>query len=195
LTKKGSILIGLEPLDRNSEGIRKSWKLIEPISSQPHPGADKMEYKYDLKENNLCIEENLIPAYSLEENEIGNCSNCDSMLMSLSYHSVGETIVVVTKCVSCGSFYINIYDFEWNWVDEAPVSLLPISIPISNQVIDDWKGLEKIPLKKLEAVFSRGEIEALFARAKDETPVRQYLYRARKKYEMFEEIFDLRLKL
>ncbi|MFZ2497772.1 MAG: hypothetical protein ACP5N0_09305 [Methanosarcina sp.] len=136
-----------------------------------------------------------MPAYSLEENEIGNCSNCDSMLISLSYHSVGETIVVVTKCVSCGAFYVNIYDSDWNWVDEAPVSLLPIPISISNQIIDDWKGLETIPLKKLEAVFSRGEIEALFARAKEETPIRQYLYRARKKYELFEEIFDMRLEL
>ena len=141
------------------------------------------------------LTENLMPAYSLEENEIGNCSNCDSMLISLSYHSVGETIVVVTKCVSCGAFYVNIYDSDWNWVDEAPVSLLPIPISISNQIIDDWKGLETIPLKKLEAVFSRGEIEALFARAKEETPIRQYLYRARKKYELFEEIFDMRLEL
>ena len=48
-------------------------------------------------------------------------------------------------------------------------------------------------MKKLEAVFSRGEIEALISRAKDKTPVRQYLYRARKKYELFEEIFDLKL--
>jgi hypothetical protein len=154
-----------------------------------------MEYSYDLNGNNLYIEESQIPAYSLEENEIGNCSNCDSMLISLSYHSVGEKIVVVTKCVSCGAFYVNIYDSEWNWIDEAPVSLLPIPILISNQIIDDCKGLEAIPIKKLEAVFSRGEIEALFARAKDETPIRQYLYRARKKYELFEEIFNLRLEL
>ena len=154
-----------------------------------------MEYSYDLNGNNLYIEESQIPAYSLEENEIGNCSNCDSLLISLSYHSVGEKIVVVTKCVSCGAFYVNIYDSKWNWIDEAPVSLLPIPIPISNQIIDDCKGLEAIPIKKLEAVFSRGEIEALFARAKDETPIRQYLYRARKKYELFEEIFDLRLEL
>jgi hypothetical protein len=154
-----------------------------------------MEYSYDLKGNNLCIEDSRIPAYSLEKNEIGNCSNCAAMLASLSYHSVGETIIVVTKCFSCGAFYVNIYDPEWNWVDEAPVSLLPIPIPISNQVIDDYNGLEAIPVKKLEAVFSRGEIEALFARAKDETPIRQYLYRARKKFELFEEIFDLRLDL
>jgi hypothetical protein len=154
-----------------------------------------MEHNYDLKTNNLCIEESRIPAYSLEKNEIGNCSNCDAILISLSYHSVGETIVVVTKCGSCGAFYVNIYDVGWNWIDEAPVSLLPISIPISNQIIEDDKGLGKISMKKLEAVFSRGEIEALFAKAKNENPIRQYLYRARKKYELFEEIFDLKLEL
>ena len=115
--------------------------------------------------------------------------------MSLSYHSAGEKTVVVTKCISCGDFYANIYDSEWNWVDEVRVSLLPIPILISNQMIDDWKGLEAIPMKKLEAVFSKGEIEALVARAKDETPVRQYLYRARKKYGLFEEIFDVKLVL
>jgi hypothetical protein len=140
-------------------------------------------------------EESRIHAYSLEKNEIGNCSNCDAIIMSISYHSVGDTIVVVTKCASCGALYANIYDSGWNWKDETPVSLLPIPIPISNQIIDDWKGLEAIPMKKLEAIFSKGEIEALFARAKDETPIRQYLYRARKKYKLFEEIFDIELAL
>jgi hypothetical protein len=154
-----------------------------------------VEYSYDLKGKNLFIGENRIPAYSLEENEIGNCTNCDSILLSLSYHSVGDKILVITRCVSCGSFYANIYDSDWNWVDEAPVTLLPIPIPISSEVVYDLKGLEATPIKKLEAVFSKGEIEALFARAKNETPIRQYLYRARKKYSVFEEIFDLRLEL
>lgn len=154
-----------------------------------------MEYKYDLNEKALYIEGNRITAYSREKNEIGNCTSCDSVLMSLSYHSVEENIMVVTKCTSCGAFYANIYDSDWNWVDEARISLLPIPILISNPVIDSWKELEAVPMKKLEAVFSKGEIEALFARAKDKTPVRQYLYRARKKYELFEEIFDLKLDL
>lgn len=152
-----------------------------------------MEYSYDLKKNDLYIGENKLQAYSLEENEIGNCINCDSILMSLSYHAAEESTVVVTKCISCGALSANIYDSGWNWVDEVQVYLLPIPIPISNQKIDDWKGLEAIPVKKLEAVFSKGEIEALFARAKDETPIRQYLYRARKKYKLFEELFDIEL--
>jgi hypothetical protein len=154
-----------------------------------------MEYNYDLKGKYLYIEGTRIPPYSLEKNDIGNCSNCDGILISLSYHSFGENIVVMTKCASCSAFYLNIYDSDWNWIDEAPVSLLPIPIPISNQIIDDLKGLSAISMKRLEAVFSKGEIEALFARAKNETPIRQYLYRARKKYEMFEEIFGIRLDL
>ncbi|KAF5031725.1 hypothetical protein [Methanosarcina mazei] len=157
-------------------------------------GADDMEYKYDLNEKALYIEENRIPAYSMEKNEIGNCTGCDSILMSLSYHTAEENILVVTKCASCGAFYANIYDSDWNWVDEAQISLLPIPIPISNPVVDSWEDLKAIPIKKLEAVFSKGEIEALFARARDNTPIRQYLYRARKKYGLFEEIFNLKLE-
>lgn len=154
-----------------------------------------MEYHYDLNTNSIYVEENKISAYSLEKNEIGNCSSCDAILISLSYHSIGENIIVVTKCAACGAFYINIYDYEWNWVDEAPVYLLPIPIQIFGQEINDFKGLQEISMKKLEAVFSRGEIEAIFARAKNDNPIRQYLYRARKKYALFEEIFDIRLEL
>jgi hypothetical protein len=150
---------------------------------------------YDLKTNILYIKESKIPAYSFEKNEMGNCSNCDAILKSLSYHTIGESIIVVTKCTSCGAFYANIYDSEWNWIDEVPVSILPIRIPISNPIIDDLEGLERISIRKLEAVFSRGEIEALFASAKNETPIRQFLYRARRKYAQFEKIFDMRLEL
>ena len=152
-----------------------------------------MEYHYDLSNNNIYVGENKISAYSLEKNEIGNCSSCDAIIISLSYHSIGENIVVVTKCAACGAFYANIYDSEWNWVDEAYISLLPITIPIFTQIIDDFEGLDKIPMKKLESVFSRGEIEAIFAKSRNENPIRQYLYRARKKYILFEEIYDIKL--
>jgi hypothetical protein len=150
---------------------------------------------YDLKNNILYLKESQIPAYSREKNEIGNCGDCDAILISLSYHSIEESIIIVTKCIFCGSFYANIYDSDWIWRDEIPVSLLPIRIPISNPIIDDIEELEKISIKKLEAVFSRGEIEALFASAKNETPIRQYLYRARRKYALFETIFDIRIEL
>jgi hypothetical protein len=190
------VLIRVITLDRNQRGknILEKKKFIFQ-NFRPHTGADNMEYSYDLNERTLYIEGNRVPAYSLEKNEIGNCTSCDSVLTSLSYHSTGDNIAVVTKCVSCGTFYANIYDSDWNWVDEVRIMLLPIPIPISNPLIDNWEELEAVPIKKLEAVFSKGEIEALFARAKDRTPVRQYLYRARKKYDLFEEIFNLKLDL
>ncbi|WP_269852201.1 hypothetical protein [Methanosarcina horonobensis] len=112
-----------------------------------------MEYSYDLNEKALYIEEKRTSAYSLEKNEIGNCTSCDSTLISLSYHLAGENITVVTKCTSCGAFYANIYDSDWNWVDEASVTLLPIPIPISNPVIDSWEELEAIPIKSLKLFF------------------------------------------
>jgi len=154
-----------------------------------------MEYRYDLADSNLCIGEKRIPAYDLEENEIGSCSKCSAMLVSLSYHCVSEKNIVVTRCVSCRSFYANVYNLDWSWIDEVQLTLLPIPITISNKVINDSKELEKLSMKKLQAVFSRGEIEALFAKTRNETPIRQYLYRARKKYKLFEEIFDIQLDL
>lgn len=150
--------------------------------------------EYDLKSNNLHVEKNVIPAYSLEKNNIGNCSNCNATFISLSYHAVKENIIVVTKCTSCGTFYANIYDSKWNWMDEVSISLLPIRVLITNSIVDDLERLEKISIEKLEAVFSKGEIEALFASAKHETPIRQYLYRARRKYALFEKIFEIRLE-
>lgn len=62
-------------------------------------------------------------------------------------------------------------------------------------IVNDYNGLKKIPIKMLEAVFPPKEIEALFAKAKNEKPIRQYLYRARKRYDYFEELFDIRLEL
>lgn len=153
-----------------------------------------MDYRYDLQNNILFDEKYEFPAYSLEKNEIGTCSICDLPLLSLSYHFSEEQIFVTTKCVSCGAFYVNIYDSGWTWLDEAPLSLVPVPILLINPSINDLEGLKAIPLKKLKAVFSRGEIEALFSRARAETLIRQYLYRARKKYDLFEELFEIRLE-
>lgn len=153
-----------------------------------------MEYSYDLQSKDLYLGKDRFPPYNLEKNEIGTCTTCNSLLMSVSYHSSGMNLIVVTKCISCGSFYANIYDLKWNWVDEVSVSLLPVPIPITNPVVDGLTELEAIPMNKLEAVFSKEEIKAIFYKAKGEASVRQYLYRARKKYELFEELFELQLK-
>jgi len=52
------------------------------------------------------------------------------MLISLSYHSVEDTIVVVTRCSSCRALFSNESDSERNWISEDPVYLLPITMHI-----------------------------------------------------------------
>jgi len=42
---------------------------------------------YDIKTNSIDIAGNRIHAYSLELNKIGNCSNCDGILISLRFMS------------------------------------------------------------------------------------------------------------
>ncbi|NPE27774.1 hypothetical protein HNV12_07300 [Methanococcoides sp. SA1] len=55
--------------------------------------------------------------------------------------------------------------------------------------------LESIPEKQLNAIFSSTEITAMFARAKGENCIRQYLYNARKKYQKFEDVFGFHIEV
>ena len=57
-----------------------------------------------------------------------------------------------------------------------------------------FTGLSTENIEKIEVVFSGVEIEAIFASAKNETPIRKHLFKARRKYSLFERMFDLRLE-
>ncbi|MEL4304593.1 hypothetical protein [Methanococcoides sp. LMO-2] len=174
-------------------------------------------YSYDLKENLFYAGERRIPAYELEENEIGTCGDCGSTITSLSYHELDDEFVIAGKCVNCGALSANIYDNDWNWVREVAISHFSIPIPadtsdniditipdareqknkevqVSNEV-DDLEMLNSIPMKQIETIFSPTEIKAMFARAKGEKCTRQYLYNARKKYQAFEDVFGIKLTI
>jgi len=156
-----------------------------------------MDYKYDLKNNILHIDGMQVPSYNLEENEIGVCSKCDSDLVSVSYHSFNNTVIVVARCNACDVMYANIYDADWGWVDEVPTSqFFPSTRPQDNSTtIGDIEALESIPMKQLRTIFSPAEVDAMFAIARGKKYVRQYLYRARKKYGNFEEVFGFTLQI
>jgi len=83
---------------------------------------DTLTYSFDLKENMLYAGERQIPAYELEANEIGTCGNCESIIISLSYHEADGEFIVVGKCTNCGLLSANIYDPDWNWVSEISIS-------------------------------------------------------------------------
>ncbi|WP_445475581.1 hypothetical protein ACT9XH_02220 [Methanococcoides methylutens] len=175
---------------------------------------DTLTYSFDLKENILHAGESLIPAYELEANEIGTCGDCDSTIISLSYHEIDGEFIVVGKCTNCELLSANIYDPDWNWFREITISHFsrPITevnsvnlskIPsdsqdpeeIGSSEIDELKLLNSIPIKQIEAIFSPTEIKAMFARAKGEKCTRQYLYNARKKYQTFEDVFGIKLTI
>lgn len=174
-------------------------------------------YSYDLKKNILYSGAQRIPAYELEENDIGTCGSCGSTITSLSYHELYDEFVIAGKCVNCGTLSANIYDNEWNWVREIAISHFSRSIPAdisentslmipdareqknenSQEIneINDLELLNSIPMKQIETIFSPTEIKAMFARAKGEKCIRQYLYNARKKYHKFEDVFGIKFTI
>jgi len=168
-----------------------------------------MVFKYDPSNNFLQVDNTIVPSYDLTENPIGTCSFCDAQIISLSYHDLGDNIAVVAHCEKCGASFINLYDREWNWLSEQPISHF-FTYTESNMYKKDasnearisdsplseelyYTDLSKVPMNKLNTIFSPSEIEAMMAKSLGEKYVRQYLYRARKKYKKFQDVFGITL--
>ena len=150
-----------------------------------------MDYGYDLKNNILHMGANQVPAYDIESNEIGVCSACGASLLSISYHSFDNSLIIVAKCSGCNSIYANVYNTDWIWLDEITISHF-YSESTNNA---SFKLLNSIPMNQLQTIFSPAEVNAMFARAKGAECVRQYLYNARKKYGTFEEVFGITINV
>ncbi|MDG6244586.1 MAG: hypothetical protein QCH31_09410 [Methanolobus sp.] len=149
-----------------------------------------MVIRYDIEKNVLQIDGNDLYPQSLDENFIGLCNNCNADVASLSYHSNAENTIVVAKCGSCKTIYSIVYDKDWNWQGEEAITQF-FKLKDSN----DLRILDSIDKKKLATVFTPAETTAMYAKARGEKYVRQYLYRARKKYTDFKELFDVQLNI
>ena len=167
-----------------------------------------MSYTYDPKNNILFHKKTELSLDGLEQNFIGACSKCNADVISISYHTNGDHTTVAAKCTNCGQMYAIIYDAFWNWIGEHSIDLRnpydapcqePNSITTTGEcqevLSDDFKDLQSIPTKKLLTVFTPAEIETMFAKAAGKKHVRQYLYRARKKYDDFQELFGIYLNI
>ena len=166
-----------------------------------------MSYTYDPKNNIMFHKKTELSLDGLEQNLIGACSKCNADVVSVSYHSHDDQTAVAAKCTSCEQMYAIIYDALWNWVGEHFIEINsshdalqdPDSITTTSEyqegLTDDLKVLEAIPKKKLQIVFTPAEIDTMFAKAAGKKHVRQYLYRARKKYNDFHELFDIYLNI
>lgn len=149
-----------------------------------------MDIKYDIEKNIMQVDGTDLYPQNLEENFIGVCDNCNSDVLSMSYHTYGEDTIVAGKCNSCDTIYAIQYDKNWNWQGEKAIFEF-----FSSKNSQNTKFLDGIDKKKLEAVFTPAEITSMYAKARGEKYVRQYLYRARKKYTDFNDLFGIRINI
>lgn len=164
-----------------------------------------MKYKYDFENNFLQVNNSIIPSYDLNSHSIGFCTSCDAEMVSKSYHNIEENIAVVSYCTSCDEVVVNFFDNKWNWLNEEHISdffsYREVKKPFSSLTNDLLKGpvyytnISKVPMNKLQVIFSTAEITAMQNKSNNEKYVRQYLYRARKKYKHFEDVFEIYLNI
>jgi transcription elongation factor Elf1 len=165
-----------------------------------------MSYTYDLQNNILKANKTELPLDDLEQNLVGTCSKCNADVVSISYHLQDNRTVVASRCSACGQMYAILYDEYWIWLGEHLLREATSSEQWDSENADNISEettepteellvLQAIPLKKLETIFTQAEIKTMFAKANGKKYVRQYLYRARKKYPEFGELFDIYLQI
>lgn len=171
--------------------------------------------RYDLRTGVLLFDEDLLLPADHDIDEIGVCTKCSGQLKSLSGHFKKDKMpasaehIIVSACTVCSAVFVNIYDSNWSWINDAEPELVDLSvlsdqknetkttffIPVYYDVINTAEELNKIPKEQLLTIFSKTEIEALFQKAGNEKYIRQYYHRAKKKYQKFEEIFGIKINI
>ena len=124
---------------------------------------------------------------SLDKNMVGFCAKCESELESLAYHKSGDDWLVSAACKN-EHLVLMRYDDEWKWLDD-------LSLEMSAKMTAKPGGISTLPKEKLEAVFTPAEIRDMLAFEQGKPYTRQNLYRARAKYEKFEKLFGIKIKL
>ena len=124
---------------------------------------------------------------SIDKNMVGFCARCDSELESLAYHKLEDSWLVSATCKN-EHLVLMRYDSEWKWLDDR-------SLEMSAKMAIKPGGVSTLPKEKLEAVFTPAEIRDMMAYEQGKPYTRQNLYRARAKYERFESLFGLKIKL
>lgn len=120
---------------------------------------------------------------SLEKNVVGFCSKCDDDLVSIAYHRSDKGWLVSAQCHN-QHLVLLLYSSDWNWLGDQELESSP-----------EFKSISSLPREQLEAVFTPAEVRTLEACEQNKPYTRQNLYRARAKYEKFEKLFGVKIKL
>ncbi len=149
-----------------------------------------MDIRYDIEKKVLQVDGVDVISTFHDENFIGVCSRCEGDVKSLSYHEFTDKFIVAGRCLSCETIFAILYDNDWNWFGEHIISQF-----FSINDYNDLKLLDSIDKKKIAIVFTPAETDAMYAKARGGKYVRQYLYRARKKYQDFVDLFGIQLNI
>ncbi len=107
--------------------------------------SNKARYRYNIDQKKLYLQEKEIPVIDFEQTEIGNCHNCNSVILSLSHHFNEQEHIILSKCESCDELAANIYDLNWNWLEEVPVFPCGVGQENSDDELCELDILNSIP--------------------------------------------------
>jgi len=141
-------------------------------------------YSLEKESNVLQKGEQRIEPLSTAEYVVGFCARCQGRMTSLAYFFSDSCWLVAASCPGCKTLLLMQYDQEWNWRQDLPLTISRKPTRVS-----------ELPKEQLEAVFTQAEVRDMLACEEGRPYVRQNLYRARAKFELFEQKFHFQIKL
>lgn len=135
---------------------------------------------------------------SEDQNLVGFCTSCEGALESEAYYRSRGCWFVAVRCRGCGQRLLIEYGPDWSWKGDRPL----IEAPREAKAVEGKAAggpvpvrVSDLPKEMLDAVFTKAEIRDMIACQEGRPFVRQNLYRARAKYERFEQLFNIKLSL
>ena len=139
--------------------------------------------RLDLQDLSLFLDGKKLKAVYGDKRAVGFCVKCGQELESLGYFKPGSGWLLAAQC-SHGHPVLISYDDDWRWLEDVDL-----------EIGAGQKSISEMSREQLDVVFSPGEIKAMEAAERGEEVSRQNLYRARAKYDKFERLFGIRIRL
>ncbi|OPX78413.1 MAG: hypothetical protein A4E45_01212 [Methanosaeta sp. PtaB.Bin039] len=140
----------------------------------------------------LLAKDGPIEPISLQRNSIGFC-HCGGELVSRAYFPwMGWA--VAAACSDCHRLILLEYGTDWTWRKDTALEEVVDPGDVDTQHPVEVVPVSAVPMEQLQSVFTRAEIRDLLALQEGRPYVRQNVYRARAKFELFERLFRIRIK-
>jgi len=139
--------------------------------------------RLNLLDLNLFFDGKKLKAISRDKRAVGFCAKCSQELESPGYFRLGSGWLLAARC-SHGHPVLISYADDWRWLEDADL-----------EIGAGQQSISEMSREQLEVVFSPGEIKAMEATESGEEVPRNNLCRARAKYDKFERLFGIRIRI